>query len=327
MTQIYLHAGLPRTATTALQKDVFPPLKTICYIGKPFHNRGMQNGPFKPIQVVREACNRHLSGDSSGLRDLGVMQATLLLAIKRSLRDNLETASFIELWCSCAELAAGMLGQPVLYSDESLAESASGLEGVLKYGDGVPLERLHESGFLDKVSLSVVLRDPLEFLTASYYKAMEHRHRLRWPASSFRDYMELQEVIYKRSPSASRIFLCLHRSASAHFKRLNPNAVITLFSDLVASDHVVDTLLGFRTGEAPVSLSSLPRENQSWRKSEANDFVLSAPGVPAGLSIEAYAQTFAETLDRMGLDSLCASEALDSSKPSGHSQAKNVDHL
>jgi hypothetical protein len=189
----------------------------------------------------------------------------------------------------------------------------SGISGNLQHGDGVALEQLYALGFLKDVVLSVVLREPRQFLTASYYKAMEFQQVSGLAPTSFDDYIVRQLKIHERHPSASRIFLCRHRTAAAHFRRLCPAAVITSYRDLVASSNVVDTLLGTRTGEAPTSLAALPRENNSWRRPETNAFILSAPGVPAGIAIEDYAETFAETLHHHSLDSLFASESMEAS--------------
>lgn len=208
-------------------------------------------------------------------------------------------------------MAAQMLGeQPILYSDESLSESMSGITADLSYGDAVVIEQLHGIGFLKHVVLSVVLRDPAQFLKASYYKAMEFEWRYKHPPVSFDEYIRRQLVIRERHPAASRIFLGCHREAEAHFRRLCPNTVVTTYEQLATSRNVVDELLGTITGEAPVSLASLSRENPSWRHAETNSFILSATGVPAHITIEQYAQTFAETLTKYSLDRLFASQAL-----------------
>jgi hypothetical protein len=236
----------------------------------------------------------------------------MLHAVKmRNRQGGADDRQQVHLWASCLYMSAQMLGEkPVLYSDESLSESMSGITADLAYGDSVVLEQLHQIGFLKHTVLSVVLRDPTQFLKASYYKAMEFERRYKHAPISFDEYIRRQLAIRDRHPPASRIFLSCHRSAAAHFRRMCPNTVVNTYEQLRASPDVVDTLLGCATGEAPVSLASLPRENASWRGAETNAFILSAKGVPPGIMIEEYAQTFPDTLRRYSLDRLFAEEAL-----------------
>jgi hypothetical protein len=309
--KIHVHAGLPRTATTALQRDIFPRLTTIHFVGKHHENRGFK-GKVWPIKDTRAACEQHLQGNSAGLEALRRLLPNLLHVVKLRNREGADIRQQVNLWASCLHLSAELLGErPILYSDESLSESMSGITADLAYGDAVVLEQLHHIGFLKHTVLSVVLRDPGQFLKASYYKAMEFEWRYKHAPFSFDEYIRRQLCIRDRHPTASRIFLGCHRKAAAHFRRLCPNTVVTTYEQLRASPNVVDTLLGCATGEAPASLALLPRENASWRGAETNAFILSAQGVPPGITIEQYAQTFPETLCKYSLDQLFASEALE----------------
>jgi hypothetical protein len=282
------------------------------YIGK-----NPDNKPFKgkifPIAMVRDCCEKHKAGDPDGLQTLQRLLPTLLHALKISNRDKAgkEARNLASMWAACVRGAADMLGdKPVLYSDESLSESVSGLTAHLEYGDAVPLEQLDEVGFLRDVMLSVVLREPAQFLKASYYKAMEFEATYARQPVSFEEYIKRQLQLHERKPAASRIFLGRHRTAAAHFRALCPRALIVTYEQLLASPHVLDKLLGTTTDENPISLATLPRENRSWRNNPTNEFILSAPGVPHGISIDAYANTFPETLRRYGLDKLFAEESL-----------------
>lgn len=302
---LFLHAGLPRTATTVMQRAVFPNLRTISYVGKHADNIRMSER-FAPARVMLDECRRHTRGDAGAMHRLRRIVPSVLLALTVANVDNREWRRMAESIAECLDIAANEIGPHVLYSDESLVESASGQAAELRMGDAVPLEQLHAIGLLQRARLSVVLRDPIEFLTASYYKSMEN-HRLH--RFSFDEYIRRQLVIYERKPSASRIFLCLHRTAAAHFRKLCPATVAIDYRQLIAANHALDMLLGTRTGEAAVPLHSLPRENRSWRRAETNALVLGAPGVPTGMSIEAYARSFPETLERYGLGRLFAEEA------------------
>jgi hypothetical protein len=79
--KIYLHAGLPRTATTVLQAQVFPKLATIHYVGKNPDNKGF-SGRLSPLKIVRAACEQHLAGHPAGLATLRRLLPTVLHALK-----------------------------------------------------------------------------------------------------------------------------------------------------------------------------------------------------------------------------------------------------
>jgi hypothetical protein len=286
-------------------------MTTIQFVGKHHENRGIK-GKVRPIEETRAACEQHLRGNPAGLEALRRLLPNLLhMAKMRNREGSADVLQQVNLWASCLYVSAEMLGElPMLYSDESLSESMSGITADLAYGDAVVLEQLHRIGFLKHTALSVVLRDPAQFLKASYYKAMEFEWRYKHAPISFDEYIRRQLAIRDRHPPASRIFLGCHRAAAAHFRRLCPNTVVTTYEQLRMSPSVVDTLLGCDTGEGPVSLASLPSENASWRGAETNAFILSAKGVPPGITIEQYAQAFPETLHRYSLDRLFAEEAL-----------------
>ncbi|MDB5871017.1 MAG: hypothetical protein JWQ07_459 [Ramlibacter sp.] len=285
-------------------------MEKLHYIGKNADNQPLA-GKFDPRKVLADACDRHLAGDPAGIQTVRALLPSMLKVLKNQNRDQGgERRELAALWAGCVQMAAERLGPlPVLYSDESLTESMSGLRGELAFGDDVALEQLHDVGFLEHASLSVVLREPAEFLQASYYKAMEFQQGYGGAPFSFDEYIRRQLAIYERKPSASRIFLGMHRAASAHFRSLCPATVLTTYRELAGSAHALDTLLGIETGEVPVCLADLPRDNQSWRQPKTNDFILQADGVAPGMTIQQYAGTFADVLARRGLDRMFAADA------------------
>jgi hypothetical protein len=157
--------------------------------------------------------------------------------------------------------------------------------------------------------VSVVLRDPLSFLTASYYKTMEFKHRLKKPPMSFGEYIDCQQRIFDRRPSASRIFLCMHEEATRHFRTLCPQTNVLQYEDLAAAPHALDFLLGVKTDEPPVSIRDLGRTNNSWRNDKVNEFILKGGGVPPRIPIEEYARTFPDSLRRRSLGHLLARQS------------------
>lgn len=314
MTKLFLHAGLPRTATTVLQENVFPKLENARYIGKNPDNVGLR-GDLKPVDDARECCERILKGDVSGLARLQRLLPTVLHAIRLLNRErDREKAMYVaKLWMACViEIARRLPDRALLYSDESLSESMSAITpATAQHGDAIVLEQLHELGMLQHTNLSVVLRDPIQFLKASYYKGMEFDFRYKREPASFRTYLQRQAEIFERTPSASRIFLASQRRASAHFQKLCPRTRIVTYEQLVKAEDTVTMLFGPGLSARKWPLVAFPRENSSWRNPEVNAFILSAHGVPAGLTIEEYALTFPETLEEMGLAAFLRAERLE----------------
>lgn len=306
---IFLHAGLPRTATTVLQTHVFPACKAVRYVGKHPDNRGL--GGVLNDAYFDQLCLKILAGDRESLELLRRALPTLLHAVKTAARDKdaVRVRDLAARWTHAVTTAAVLLEDvPILYSDESLSESMSGVVANLDHGDTTALEALHESGLLRRVSLSLVLREPLSFLKASYYKTQEFMLMYKREPISFDEYIRRQLVILERHRPGSRIFLCLHNEVTAYFRRLARRTVILPYERLLASDNVVDTLLGIHSSDKPVRLADLPRENRSWRNPQINGLTLSAPGVRPGISIEDYVSTFPETLHRFGVDQLISED-------------------
>jgi hypothetical protein len=306
--KLFLHAGLPRTATTVLQKQLFPRARCLRYIGKPADNKIML-GMVKPKEVLQEALPRLREGDDpealARVQQLTASMVAVLKDISAHFSDA-DPKRILEIWkYIIRELESALGDKPLLYSDESLAESTSGLHGRLHYRDDVVLEQFRDAGLLgDGVRLSVVLRNGAQFLKASYYKTMEFRYFLKREPLSFESYLIDQQKIFDRHPSASRIFLAMRDEAAAHFRGLCAHTTIVDYEDLIAAPHALDTLLGVKTGEPAVSMPDLDRENPSWRNPKVNAFLLAATGVPRGITVEDYVLTFPDTLRKLGLGML-----------------------
>jgi hypothetical protein len=220
-------------------------------VGKHSDNQAIR-GHLKPLEVVNSACDRYDAGDPSGMADLRRLTCSMVVAFKDiSAGDSSQDPRMImRAWEAIFGVMARRLpAKPLLFSDEALAESTSGLHARLDYGDDVLLEQFRDYGWLEKdVSVSVVLREPLAFLTASYYKTMEFKYRLKKPPMSFGEYIDCQLRIFDRHPSASRIFLCMHEEASRHFRGLCSQTNVIRYEDLASAPKALDCLLGVKTG-------------------------------------------------------------------------------
>lgn len=316
--RLFLHVGSPRTATTALQAGLFPNMRLHHYFGKRADNAAIR-GTFKPVPEMKQAARAIRYGDTAKWKHLRKILPSTLNALK--VRNHLpgdayapDRIQLAKAWTLAMDEGLTILDdKSVVFSDESLVESISGLIASLERGDAIPLEQLQATGLLEKASVSMVVREPQGFLKASYYKAMEFRaNGRRATPLSFDEYIVRQMRIHDRCPRASRIYLCDFDAVSSYLHSVCASARVLRFEEFVRSRHPLDNLFGRETGEVAVPFDQLPKENSSWRDPRINEFILSAPGVPAGITIDEYARTFPEVLARHSLDKIGAAKELTS---------------
>lgn len=312
--RLFLHAGLPRTATTSLQRMIFPNLQKISYLGKAWDNRGnYADENAKLVATVAELLKAHADDQRKAHELIGFLLSATLKKWKAANQFKQREASrgYAQTWADCIREVLDFHKQgDFLLSDESLIESVAGLSSREGHGLGIPLEQLAKTGLLKQSVVSIVLRNPADFIRASYYKNMEFELEYKGTPISFDKYVRQQLTVYLRKPSASRIFLAMHRPFVGHLQQYCPTLVVNFYEDLIESDHVVDLLLGFKTGEKPGRLKDLPRENSTFRDEEAVRFILSAKGIPKGIGMDEYAETFKSTLDHYGLTAIFSECAL-----------------
>jgi hypothetical protein len=301
---LILHVGLPRTASTTLQQNVFPNMKGVRYLGKDWNNQSL-NGPFNPMEIVKQSLSRYREDSSEALKSMRLMLPSLLKRWKvaNQYKNDDESRHLAKMWAKCVTQFVDGLPEEdrFLYSDESLIESVIGLSSRMMHGMKVPLEQLAETGLLQDAVVSVIVRDPAGFMRASYYKNMEFEYRYKGIPISYDEYIRRQLMVYLRQPSASRIFLALHSQFIAHLRRYCPNLVVNDFESLIKAQSVLDLLMGSATREEAICMSTLPKENSTFRNEATNQFILSAKGVPEGISISEYDSGFTETLNHYGL--------------------------
>ncbi len=308
----YLHVGLPRTATTTLQRDVFPKLMDVVYLGKPWHNSGLLKGKVTLDSLV-DHWIKDPSTDSAAYANLIAVLQTLITGIKKNnseyrpeqaLRQVELVGQFVKA------LQRKMPGTDFLYSDESLIESVAGLSSNNRHGAAVPLEQLANAGLLKGMTVLLVLREPQDFLRASWYKNNEFQHKYKLEPYSFDAWIKKQLALFVRKRSASRIYQAMHQSFSRHVGTYCPDLHISHYEALQQSDDLMASLTGGRISTPGVSLKTLPKENSSFRNQEVVDFMLNAPGVPKGIDLHSYVQTFEDTLRHYELWDTLQSERL-----------------
>jgi hypothetical protein len=305
-----LHVGLPRTGTTSLQRHVFPAMTKIRYAGKTWNNSYLKIDK-SPILHLRHNLQSH--------NDIQVLMATVIsdLQFANAANRSVVAKHIAKAWCSCVDEILGFWKHDrVIFSDEALIGYIGGVSGEAANGFAVPLEQIAETGLLERTIVSVVLRDPASSLKAYFYKRNEFARKGKLSPMSFDAYVRRELEIYLRKPSASRIFLCMQKPFVAHMKRFCPYLVVNHYENLIEESHVVDALFGFKTGEKPVRMKDLPRENSTNRDEETIRFILSAPDVPKGISMEEYTASFSETLDHYGLNAIFAETSLRANRDS-----------
>lgn len=299
-SRLFLHVGLPRTATTALQKSFFPTQTDIVFLGKPSDNNIHEDlkGPTNPIKVIRDNASRF--GQDQAATDTA--RSVLPLVIKHLKVANqfnrIEQAKkAAQLLNACiAEFRQQMPAQTLLYSDESLIESVAGLSSNSEHGCHVPLEQMAAYGGLKDLAVILVLRDPIEFLRASWYKNNEFQYRYKLGPYSFDTWIRKQLAVFVRHPSASRIFQAMQKSFVRHVKTYCPVVHVCHYESLKTTNDLLADLTGGEFKSPGVNLGSLPMENNSLRDADVVDFMLSAEGVPRGMTIDEYQGTFGKTL-------------------------------
>lgn len=309
--QCFLHVGLPRTATTIMQREVFPNLPDATYIGKTWDNSVLQS-EFKPLEIIAEGLPR-LGVDAVATRQLREVLPSVLKHLKgaNQFRQIDKAQALVGIFARCLQaFRQGIPATNLLYSDESLIESVAGLSSNQRHGATVPLEQLAGANVLQNWTVLVVLRDPFEYLRASWYKNNEFQYQYQLPPYSFDTWVRKQAALCIRKPSASRIFWAMQRSFVGHLRSYCPKLVISHYEALEVSTDLMAVLTAGKLSSPCVSLKGLPRENESFRKQQAVDFMLSAPGVPKGIGMKDYVQTFEGVLRHYELFDLLQSERL-----------------
>jgi hypothetical protein len=313
----FLHVGLPRTASTTMQREVFPKLQGITYLGKLWNNTGLMNGEINLIQLI-DQWMRNSDTESDHYKNLMGVMPTLLKIIKNNnqLKRHQQAVEHVK---ALAQFINGLRGKlpehNFLYSDESLIESVAGLSSNNEHGATVPLEQLGGAGLLKGIAVLLVLRDPEAFLRASWYKNNEFQHKYGLQPYSFDTWVRKQLALFVCKRSASRIYQAMHKSFTRHVRAYCPDLHITHYEALQQCDDVMASLTGGRISTPGVSLKSLPKENSSFRNLEVVDFVLSAPGVPKGIDMQSYTQTFESTLKHYEIWDILKSERLHEMQP------------
>lgn len=234
-----IHVGLPRTATTSLQKNFFPNLHNVIYLGKSYSNSKIKNVAVDNVQAI-------LKGDR--YKELPTIFSTAMTGyhdamIKRNFARISQFLDFLKIAVNLIEVHATNVNKSVLWSDESFIESLSGLNGLVKNypanWDSLPLITFKQYGIIgpqDEIVLT--FRAPVDWIVSSYHRTCrlffdEGKLEL---LQSIEDYISSQLALYHHTPVASRLFWCYQARALNFLKNMHSNTRAVDFNELVSSD-------------------------------------------------------------------------------------------
>ena len=103
----------------------------------------------------------------------------------------------------------------------------------------------------------------------------------------------------------------MQKSFAPHMRSYCPDVVITTYEQLQQAEDLMATLTGGKWTSPGVALRNLPRENNSFRNQSVVDFMLSAPGVPQGIGMKDYVNTFEATLRHYELFDILQADRLE----------------
>lgn len=268
MDDIIFHVGAPRTATTVLQKYVFPSSKRyFCLSKNPFEASGiLAKKASLANEYSREFVDSMLRDDviSSEEKVNFFKFAFGLLPLKMStFPENKELGLMFKKALFRLSISANAF-EGALVSTERFVDTSASLNGdsmhKSKSDSSFPvyqvLRRVYEFGFSSRVL--VVLRDPFEYLRSKYCRTCFQRRSSGSRHISASEYIDKQCKLELQWPGTSALSVAMHASFVRSLSQYSYVKAIG-FRDLLASSDVF-RLMGMQ-GEMPINFGDLPAEN------------------------------------------------------------------
>ena len=262
MKQLIIHAGLPRTGTTTLQKSIFKLTnKTLVLSKDPY--KASSNTNEKSIFVnAHDPRESFYENEAKQLYD-EIFVCALKLSINRSrteFKNRLEKATTKTL-----KISEGSQKQ-ILFSTERLVDTSTSLDGnSIKNPNSevefpiYPLCHFTSALGILKPSITVCMRDPIKYLRSKYLRTVIHRRAQKTlRALSPDEYIKKQASLETNSPGTSALTPAMH---AEFIKQLQQHAFVKAFGfqELIASDDVF-SLMGLQ-GEDKYAFRDFPKEN------------------------------------------------------------------
>tara|TARA_B100000674_G_C37934202_1_gene959478 strand:- start:1277 stop:2191 length:915 start_codon:yes stop_codon:yes gene_type:complete len=268
MDDIIFHVGAPRTATTVLQKYVFPSSKRyFCLSKTPFEASGLlAKKSSLANEYSREFVDAILRDDViDGEERVNFFKFAFgLLPLKMSTFPENKELSLMFKKALFRLSSSAKAFEAALVSTERLVDTSASLNGdsmhKSKSDRSFPiyqvLKQVYEFGFSSRVL--VVLRDPFEYLRSKYCRTYFQRSSSGLRFISASEYIHKQCILESKWPGTSALSVAMHASfvrSLGQFSYVKPIG----FKDLLDSRDVFK-LMGMH-GEISISFADLPIEN------------------------------------------------------------------
>ena len=278
MTVLFVHVGAPRTATTVLQKYLFPLSdRNLVLSKKPFGNScstqdggsghfslslGDVDGYLKQAREDLDA----VDWSEFAMRLVLPMSVSLGCASTSGLARRLLLSRFADVM-QLVDVAASKNEKGILLSSERLSDTSASLNGDSAHRDGneTLLPSLSLGAFVRSlhrftVCFMVCFREPISYLASKYSRTCLQRSSRELRRLSSQEFIRKQCTLERNAPGSSAIFVAAH---SKYLKALQTSGFVKAFgfSDLLGSKDIFRDLGLF--GEKRYSFQGFAKENSS----------------------------------------------------------------
>ena len=308
----YLHIGLPKTATTTLQEEVFPNLENYLYLGKSKNdNKRIKRSKTSELVTLVDKTTteilitQNINNFGNCKRVFGALKDSILDYNKHS--DLYQAVK--QLFSAANQLAADSGLQGWCYSDESFSFSGRSLNCKTV---GLDKKKLLEKAFLEafyetlgsNTTGLVVFRDPVELITSFYYTSSRQRFisfkngdKTRRPLR-FDEFLDKQQTLLEYGAFQSILDPCFQQDFLNKLKQCMP-VIARDFEQLKQGDDVIKTL-GITDSKSHPALKDLSTMNTRYEKPDVLKYM--AAGYKKDTMTKEQIQDHAlETLEARGL--------------------------
>ncbi len=263
---VVLHIGTSRTATTTLQKTLFPKAKSNLFVTKNPYKSSIKEASPGRVRSDRQQIQEYLgyylihSADYNGLaRDLIFPLSILATKYKTDAPDLFDAlVDSIRLL-----LYSTKKHKNIIISSEMLSETGASISCLSNNSQGCfplfTLAKAVESATLEPAMISVCFRDPLQHLVSKYQRCCIQRSMIKHRPLSANEYIQKQISLHRSCKNSSAISTVLHRQ---FLKELGSIAFVKSFGfEQLKKNNDVFQLIG-APSEEKIAFSSLPVENK-----------------------------------------------------------------
>ena len=275
MPDLLIHVGTSRTATTVLQKHLFPSLERHLVFAKPAYRSSLKALPNSESKFDPQAITDYLSSLSplttttqcTEFATAALFPASVLAA---------ESAPIWHAWAHrrCLQRVVNVMvqrsrvmQQPVLVSSERLTETRESILGN-SGGNKAQLSRefpvfplcraVRQSSHPGRPIVLIVLREPLAFLVSKYFRLVRMRAKKKKASLTPEQFIRNQALLEQKRPGTSALSLACHASLVSSLESVADTRPLG-FKALLHSTDVAAALS--LNGEKPRAFRDFPSEN------------------------------------------------------------------